>query len=155
MDNYIITFKNENYLFSDNSSLQDNFKSFIKNRKELRKSNNTNIKFITFRDNIDRMQELREKFVQQAISYLGVPYGKKYLTEDHPNYNAPLFLDCCGLIRQSVNDLKDNFGFMLGRWNQGYQFDTLPEVLEFDQMKRGDLVFYTATFYPDKKVSLY
>ena len=100
------------------------------------------------------MAELREKFVNQAISYLGIPYGKKYLKEDHPNYNAPLFLDCCGLIRQCVNDLRDDFGFMLGRWNQGYQFDTLPEIIEFENLQRGDLIFYSGTFYPEKKVIL-
>jgi hypothetical protein len=151
---HLITFKNENYLYSDTNTLQDNFKSFIKNRKELRQNNGGSTKYTSFRDNTDRMAELREKFVQQAVSYLGIPYGKKYLTEDHPNYNAPLFLDCCGLIRQCIYDLKDEFGFMLGRWNQGYQFDTLPEVVEFDQLKRGDLIFYSATFYPHKKVSI-
>jgi hypothetical protein len=148
----LLIFKNENNIFTDNSTLQASFKNFLKNRKDLRNSTNKEIKFTTFRDNKERMAELREKFIQKAISYLGVPYGKKYLTEDHPNYNSELFLDCCGLIRQCINDLKDEFGFMLGRWNQGYQFDTLPEILEFNQMKRGDLIFYTGTFYPEKKV---
>jgi len=86
------------------------------------------------------------------LSYIGVPYGKRYLSEEHPLYNSPIFLDCCGLIRQCVNDLKEEFGFMLGRWNQAYQFDILPEEVPYDKMKRGDLIFYTATYYKEKKV---
>ena len=38
-----------------------------------------------------------------------------------PEYNSPLFLDCCGLVRQVVFDLGDEFGFTLGPWNQAYQ----------------------------------
>ena len=95
---------------------------------------------------------LREKFLKQALSYIGTPYAKKYRNEDDPLYNSPLFLDCCGLVRQCVNDLKEDFGFMLNRWNQAYQFDTLPIKLNFEEMKPGDLIFYSATFYPDKKV---
>ncbi len=98
---------------------------------------------------------LRKKFVDHAFSYLGIPYGKRYLSEDNPLYNSHIFLDCCGLIRQCVNDLREEFGFMLGRWNQAYQFDLLPEAIEFKNLKRGDLIFYTATYYPEKKVRFY
>lgn len=101
------------------------------------------------------MQLLREKFLEQAKKYLGVPYSKHWLKEDNPLYNSPIFLDCCGLTRQVVNDLKEDFGFMLGRWNQNYQFDTLPVKLEFHQMKPGDLIFYEATFYPNTTVLSY
>jgi len=80
---------------------------------------------------------------------LGIPYSKYYIKEDNPLYNSPIFLDCCGLTRQAVNDLKDEFGFMLGRWNQNYQFDLLPNKLEFKDLKPGDLIFYEATFYPN------
>lgn len=83
---------------------------------------------------------------------MGIPYGKRYLTEDNPLYHSPLFLDCCALVRQCVNDLSDEFGFKLGRWNQCYQLDLLPEKLEFKDLKKGDLIFYTATFYPEKNV---
>jgi len=96
----------------------------------------------SWRDNPERMLELRKKFVKQARSYLGTPYAKKWLTEEHPLYNSPVFLDCCGLVRQCVNDLKEDFGFMLGRWNQCYQFDTLPEKVEnLKDLKPGDLIF--------------
>ena len=100
------------------------------------------------------MENLRKKFVNQAISYLGIPYGKIYLKEDNPLYKSEIFLDCCGLVRQCINDLNEDFGFMLGRWNQAYQFDLLPEIIEFNQLKRGDLIFYTATFYKEKKVNI-
>ena len=106
----------------------------------------------TFRENPERIEILRKKFVDKALSYLGIPYGKRYLTEDNPLYNSDIFLDCCGLIRQCVNDLNEEFAFTLGRWNQAYQFDILPEVISFEQMKRGDLIFYTATYYKEKKV---
>ena len=35
-------------------------------------------------------------------------------------YNSPLFLDCCGLIRRALRDLKEHFGFEIGPWNQAY-----------------------------------
>ena len=41
-----------------------------------------------------------------------------YLTA--PYYGAPLFLDCCGLIRQVLLDLKEDFGFVIGGGNQAY-----------------------------------
>jgi hypothetical protein len=98
------------------------------------------------------MESLRVKFVNKALSYLGIPYGKRYLKEDNPLFHSPLFLDCCALVRQCVNDLSEEFGFKLGRWNQCYQLDLLPEKLDFKDMKKGDLIFYTATFYPEKNV---
>jgi len=38
-----------------------------------------------------------------------------------PYHNAPLFLDCCGLVRRVLLDLKDDFGFKVGGGNQAYQ----------------------------------
>ena len=58
---------------------------------------------------------------------------KKYhLEPGTKHYNAPLYLDCCGIVRQVILDLKDDFGFKLDRWNQAYQFDICPKVLTFD-----------------------
>ena len=37
-----------------------------------------------------------------------------------PTYHSSLFLDCCGLVRQVLRDLKEEFGFAIGRWNQAY-----------------------------------
>ncbi|ESO06502.1 hypothetical protein HELRODRAFT_64084, partial [Helobdella robusta] len=60
----------------------------------------------------------------------------------------PLFLDCCGLVRRIMRDLRKNFGFCLGPWNQSYQYDTLPNVIEkLEDVLPGDLVFTAATFY--------
>ncbi len=78
------------------------------------------------------MQILREKFVDTAKKFMWIPYGKKYLKEDNPLYNSDLFLDCCGLVRKIVNELKEDFKFVLGKWNQGYQFDTCPVKLELN-----------------------
>jgi hypothetical protein len=151
----VLVFANEENVFSNKSSLQDNFKQFLQMRKDLRKSKSIesqNRACPSWKDNPERMQKLREKFVNRAISYLGIPYGKRYLTEDHPLYNSPIFLDCCGLVRQCVNDLKEDFGFMLGRWNQAYQFDVLDKecISNLSELKPGDLIFYTATFYKEK-----
>ena len=47
-------------------------------------------------------------------------------------------------------DLREDFGFELDRWNQAYQYDTLPIDLKKDELKPGDLVFITATYYNPK-----
>ena len=142
-------------LINPKTSLQDNFHNFLKQRKQIRKyidnpDNKTNLEsdsaISSFRKNPERMKTLRIKFIEQAISYLGIPYGKKYVEEDDPLYNSPLFLDCCGLIRQCVNDLSEDFGFRLGRWNQAYQYDILPHLIDFKDVQPGDLIFYQATF---------
>lgn len=44
-------------------------------------------------------------------------------------------------------DLKEDFGFTIGRWNQAYMYDTLPLDLGGPaNMKPGDLVFVTAIY---------
>ncbi|KOO25758.1 tubulin-tyrosine ligase family protein [Chrysochromulina tobinii] len=81
-------------------------------------------------------------------SYLGVPYSKKYAVSE-----APMYLDCCNLVRRCVLDLKDDFGFTIGHWNQSYQFDTLPVALSgVEEMRPGDLIFWAAEYNdPTKK----
>jgi len=49
------------------------------------------------------------------------------------------------LVRQIVYDLREDFGFTLGPWNQAYQYDTLNEDLEFHELKPGDLIFWEGT----------
>lgn len=88
--------------------------------------------------------QLRLKFVEQLKRYLGVPYGVKYKAAEDPI--APLYLDCCALVRQAVQDLQDDFGFIIGKWNQSYQIDTLPIVLTPDQLQPGDLIFYEGIY---------
>lgn len=50
-------------------------------------------------------------------------------------------------MRQCIFDLRQEFGYTLGKWNQAYQFDLLPdEGLTEKDLKPGDLVFYSATY---------
>ena len=82
---------------------------------------------------------------------MGVPYSAKYHpTPDCEYFNAPLYLDCCGLTRRVLQDLTEDFGFKIGRWNQAYQFDTLNEELTLEQMRPGDLVFVEGTYFNPK-----
>lgn len=63
--------------------------------------------------------DLRARFIDAAKRYLGVPYAQRYKAPEDPV--APLYLDCCALVRQALLDLQDDFGFVIGRWNQCYQ----------------------------------
>lgn len=63
-----------------------------------------------------------------------------------PEYSSPLFLDCCGLVRQVMRDLEEDFGFRLGPWNQAYMYDTLPISRQVHEMRSGDLVFMKGTY---------
>ena len=92
----------------------------------------------------DYKAALREKFVNAAKKYIGVPYAERFKVDDDPV--APLYLDCCALVRRAVMDLQDEFGIILGKWNQAYQMDTLPIVLQQDELKLGDLIFYEGTY---------
>ena len=60
---------------------------------------------------------LRAKFIKQCEKYIGVPYAKRYRKPEDPLFNAPLFLDCCALVRRAVHDLRNDFGFSLGPGN--------------------------------------
>ena len=127
---------------SGNENLQEAFAKFRQQRKcdrKLMKScSQTGGRSDDFKD------ALRQKFIQQAMTYKGIPYHEKYRDENTPI--APLYLDCCGVIRQVMKDLKHDFGFIMGPWNQAYQMDTLPGVISFEQLKPGDLIFYEGIF---------
>ena len=62
-------------------------------------------------------KRLREKFLETAKKYFGVPYAKRYFNPGEPLYDAPMFLDCCALVRQITYDMKEDLGFYLDRWN--------------------------------------
>lgn len=64
--------------------------------------------------------KLREKFIETAKKYIGVPYAKRYHKPGDPLYDWPLFLDCCGLVRQVLQDMKEDLGFEIDVWNQAY-----------------------------------
>lgn len=123
--------------------LQDRFKNFRKEKLKAAREKACRDKDAgEARKDPEAMAELREKFVEQCKKYYGVPYAKRYHEPDSPHYNSPIFLDCCGLVRQVLRDLKEDFGFETGPWNQAYQFDTLPIRYDtWDKMKPGDLVF--------------
>jgi len=88
--------------------------------------------------------ELRQKFIDQCKKYIGVPYAERYKKPEDPV--APLYLDCCALVRKAVQDLQNEFGFAVGKWNQAYQMDTLPIEVPIEQAKPGDLIFYIGNY---------
>jgi len=119
---------------SKTGSLQDSFGRFRKKKIEKHKYKN----YLKEKANAERRdpafkENLRKKFVETAKKYYGVPYKRKYHEEGTELYSSPLFLDCCALVRQVVYDLREEFGFQLGRWNQAYQFDTLPNEVPFEE----------------------
>jgi len=113
------------------TSLQANFERFRKQKKDQMKYRKYVAEASQTTDRRDPAfkQRLREKFVETAKKYFGVPYAQRYWQPDEEPYKSPIFLDCCALVRQVVYDLRDEFGFQLDRWNQCYQFDTLPIAL--------------------------
>ena len=137
---------------SKDNSLQNNFKNFRKHINQLRekKKESKKLKPVSFKDHPERIKELREKFVETARSLIGTPYGKKYLIK-HPEYKEDFFLDCCGLVRQVIYLMSEDLGFTLAHWNQCYQYDMLPEEIPFEKTQKGDLVFYSADYFPGQK----
>lgn len=135
---------------SKEPSLQENFKNFKTYINKQRKKKLNPPKEPINREDPVRMQQLRQKFIETAKQFIGIPYCKKYLLE-HPDYTGKLFLDCCGLIRHVMKILADDFGFCIDRWNQSYQYDILPEEIPFEQMQPGDLIFYTSKKEAQKK----
>lgn len=122
-------------------SLQDSFSSFRQRRMQ-------EIRLARFNRGAARSPEqkasLRAAFVQSCLGYVGVPYSRRYLEPGAEE--AALYLDCCGLVRRAVQDNQEQFGFLIGRWNQAYQFDTLPVALEEKDLLPGDLVFYEGAY---------
>lgn len=146
------------------SNLQDSFKVFMEKKKR-EKAEQQRVKEAAqkLRKNPDFKQILRKKFIEQARSYLGVPYAKRFHDlEGNCSCDGcvecgrqlgqdPLFLDCCALVRKCVSDLAEDFGFKLGPGNQAYQFDTLPlRVGSVADLEPGDLIFYSGEYYNPK-----
>eukprot|EP01048_Picozoa_sp_COSAG05_P028386 COSAG05_NODE_8776_length_672_cov_1.343805_1_plen_193_part_10 len=117
------------------TSLQESFAAFQKKRaaalkkKKLRSEKAKAKTEARRREDPSFKTELRQKFLSRIRHYLDVPYSlrtvKQICEPGAPEFNAPLFLDCCGLIRQVLRDLADEFGFVVGPWNQAYLFETL------------------------------
>ncbi|XP_067873173.1 uncharacterized protein [Heterodontus francisci] len=98
----------------------------------------------------DQIWQLRLKLLEKAMSYIGVPCAKKYHEPGTAEYESPLFLDCCGLVRRVMRDLKDDFGFIIGPGNQADYHDTLPITTTQEKMEPGDLVFVSGTYFNSK-----
>merc|ERR1711879_924851 len=75
--------------------------------------------------------ELRAMFAEEAKKYLGLPYSE---------------LDCCGLIRKVMIELRHEFGFRVLDWNQNYLFDTLPIDRTAETAEIGDIIFFEGTY---------
>ncbi|XP_052083357.1 uncharacterized protein LOC127720678 isoform X1 [Mytilus californianus] len=149
------------------SSLQDSFLKFkrakqdydnitakILKKKEIAKQKRIRRARRRRQKNPKFQEELRQKFINQAKKYFGIPYARKYWSKDTDEYSSKLFLDCCGLVRQVVRDLAKDFGFVIGPWNQAYMYDTLPHIVESEKdMKPGDLVFMSGTYVNPKSTN--
>ena len=134
---------------SKKMSLQERFAAM--RRRKLAQQKHTHYVARRGKRNTERKEQIRKKFIEQVKKYIGTPYARKYHAKGTPEHDAPIFLDCCALIRRAVNDLADDFGFLLGRWNQNYQMSTLPDSCTFEELKPGDLIFYEATYYNPEK----
>ena len=141
----LIIISNDESNFGEDISLQGCFKTFRTAINDKKKKSHSKEK--EKRNNPEKMKQIRKKFVETAKTFIGIPYDKNYLKK-HPDYDGK-FLDCCGLVRHTFNLLKDDFGFTLGRWNQSYQYDILPDEIPFEQMQPGDLIFFSGKYYPD------
>eukprot|EP01017_Pseudomicrothorax_dubius_P031832 TRINITY_DN4105_c0_g1_i4.p1 TRINITY_DN4105_c0_g1~~TRINITY_DN4105_c0_g1_i4.p1 ORF type:complete len:241 (+),score=35.51 TRINITY_DN4105_c0_g1_i4:72-794(+) len=135
-------------LLSTKNELQERFEMFRLNKVERIRNDHG---LLPSKKPDERTPEfkaaLRAKFIEAARKYVGVPYRKRFLKPTDPLYKSKIFLDCCGLVRQAVFDLRKEFGFILPDFNQNYQFDSLPIEVPFDELKPGDLIFYEATYY--------
>lgn len=103
-----------------------------------------------------KMNSTRQAFVLRARHYMGCLYRKEGRIRPgqfigNGTEDPDLYLDCCGLVRRCVQDLKSDFGFELGPWNQGYMFDTLPIKTSAQDLVPGDLIFIQGRYRDAKK----
>jgi len=94
------------------NALQSHFERFRKAKKQdIKYRNYVSKQSLAHRNDPNFKQKLREKFVETAKKYFGVPYAGRYWKEGEKHFNAPLYLDCCALVRQVIYDLREDFGF--------------------------------------------
>ena len=91
------------------ADLRANFERFKKQKVEQIKYR----KYVTEQTTVDRKdpavkKRLREKYLETAKKYFGVPYAKRYFSPGEPLYDAPIFLDCCALTRQITYDMRED-----------------------------------------------
>ncbi|XP_067873177.1 uncharacterized protein [Heterodontus francisci] len=132
-------------------TLQEAFEKFRKKRQEeLWSLKRIQLNICRQVKDPDQIWQLRLKLLEKAMSYIGVPCAKKYHEPGTAEYESPLFLDCCGLVRRVMRDLKDDFGFIIGPGNQADYHDTLPITTTQEKMEPGDLVFVSGTYFNSK-----
>eukprot|EP00798_Chlamydomonas_sp_ICE-L_P000435 gene435-1833_t len=136
-------------------SLQHSFIAWRKSKLEKKKQKELDPILSLPRDDPIRMAYLRQRFVDLARQYVGVPYGRKFheaegcecegcVESGRQLFQDKFSLDCCGLVRKVLRDLEQELGFRIGRGNQAYQYDTLPlRVDSAQELQPGDLVFYS------------
>ncbi|GMH69679.1 hypothetical protein TrST_g3785 [Triparma strigata] len=134
-------------------SLQGNFAKFRAERARQKKLARANKKHLKESPKTQEQKDaLRIKFVEQCKKYMGVPYHPSYHKDpSSPYHGAPLYLDCCGLTRRALQDLAEDFGFVIGPGNQAYQFETCPEEVAEADLKPGDLIFTAGTYFKEGK----
>eukprot|EP00766_Chilomastix_caulleryi_P002364 gnl/Chilomastix_caulleri/3350.p1 GENE.gnl/Chilomastix_caulleri/3350~~gnl/Chilomastix_caulleri/3350.p1 ORF type:complete len:137 (+),score=39.58 gnl/Chilomastix_caulleri/3350:63-473(+) len=135
----------ESTIENNPQNLQEAFRAYLeKKREEIRVRNMT----AKIKRSEEERLELRKKFVEKALGYLGRPYQTKGHTEEELPKEAPFALDCCGLVRQILRDMKDELGFNVKGYNQAYMFDTLPiDISSYEEAEPGDLIFYTGHYF--------
>ena len=94
---------------------------------------------------------LRRRFVEAAMQYVGTPYHRSHHDPSSSKCkpgsklkDAPLFLDHMQLIQKVVEDLKQDFGFLLiANCKPVHCRKTLPMLFEDpEDCEPGDLIFY-------------
>jgi len=119
-EDFIVTKQNKERLEVHSKITRDAFSRFQKDRTYV-VDRFSKLYGSQFRTSLEWRQHLREAFIAQARSYIGVPYSKKRHGPESPFHSSPIFLDCCGLVRQCIYDLRHLFGFTLGPGNQNAQ----------------------------------
>ena len=143
-------------LLNDGPSLQDAFKQFrMRKRQQQRQVPTKELRAKAAarreKDPAGDKARLREKFIAKCMENIGIPYAQRYHKPGDELYGCKEYLDCCALFRKALRQLRPDFGFDIGPWNQAYLFATLPRKLEFREVKPGDLLFVEGTYFKGRK----
>ena len=137
-------------------SLQDAFKNFARRKRQQKSTVPTKAlraKAAARRsaDPAGDKVRLRAKFIEKCTESIGIPYAERYHKEGDLLYGRKEYLDCCALFRKALRQLRPDFGFDVGPWNQAYLFATLPRKLDFSEVKPGDLLFVEGVYFKGRK----
>ena len=143
-------------LLDTGPSLQDAFKAFRNRKRQQQRQVPTKelrAKAAARRaaDPTGDKERLRSKFIAKCMENIGIPYAERYHKPGDELYGRKEYLDCCALFRKALRQLRPDFGFDVGPWNQAYLFATLPRKLDFADVKPGDLLFVEGTYFKGRK----